>query len=299
MFINFAKNGDYYAMKHLELGFVGFGLIGGSIARSLKKQNEDVSVHVYSRRKNPALDEGMAEGIIDSIWYEIDERFSTCDIIFLCAPVLKNTDYLSVLKPLLKPGCILTDVGSVKGNICKKAAELGLSRQFIGGHPMAGRHFSGYAYRTKTMYNGASMVLVPEDLNDTKSIERAKKLLSPIHFGKFTICDYDRHDAMIAFTSQMAHVVSNAYVKSPTAKNHDGFSAGSYKDLTRVAWLNETMWTELFLENKKHLIKELDYFITALQEYKTAMENDDAETLKKLLADGKHCKEEIDGITGE
>ena len=142
-------------------------------------------------------------------------------------------------------------------------------------------------------------VLVPEDLNDTKSIERAKKLLSPIHFGKFTICDYDRHDAMIAFTSQMAHVVSNAYVKSPTAKNHDGFSAGSYKDLTRVAWLNETMWTELFLENKKHLIKELDYFITALQEYKTAMENDDAETLKKLLADGKHCKEEIDGITGE
>ena len=170
---------------------------------------------------------------------------------------------------------------------------------FIGGHPMAGRHFSGYAYSTKTMYNGASMVLVPEDLNDTKSIERAKKLLSPIHFGKFTICDYDRHDAMIAFTSQMAHVVSNAYVKSPTAKNHDGFSAGSYKDLTRVAWLNETMWTELFLENKKHLIKELDYFITALQEYKTAMENDDAETLKKLLADGKHCKEEIDGITGE
>ena len=299
MFINFAKNGDYDAMKHLELGFVGFGLIGGSIARALKKQNEDVSVHVYSRRKNPALDEGMAEGIIDSIWYEIDERFSTCDIIFLCAPVLKNADYLSVLKPLLKPGCILTDVGSVKGNICKKAAELGLSRQFIGGHPMAGRHFSGYAYSTKTMYNGASMVLVPEDLNDTKSIERAKKLLSPIHFGKFTICDYDRHDAMIAFTSQMAHVVSNAYVKSPTAKNHDGFSAGSYKDLTRVAWLNETMWTELFLENKKHLIKELDYFITALKEYKTAMENDDAETLKKLLADGKHCKEEIDGITGE
>ena len=108
MFINFAKNGDYDAMKHLELGFVGFGLIGGSIARSLKKQNEDVSVHVYSRRKNPALDEGMTEGVIDSIWYEIDERFSTCDIIFLCAPVLKNTDYLSVLKPLLKPGCILT-----------------------------------------------------------------------------------------------------------------------------------------------------------------------------------------------
>ena len=161
MFINFAKNGDYYAMKHLELGFVGFGLIGGSIARSLKKQNEDVSVHVYSRRKNPALDEGMAEGIIDSIWYEIDERFSTCDIIFLCAPVLKNTDYLSVLKPLLKPGCILTDVGSVKGNICKKAAELGLSRQFIGGHPMAGSEKTGFENSTDILLENAYYLLTP------------------------------------------------------------------------------------------------------------------------------------------
>ena len=116
--------------------------IGGSIARALKKQNEDVSVHVYSRRKNPALDEGMAEGIIDSIWYEIDERFSTCDIIFLCAPVLKNADYLSVLKPLLKPGCILTDAARVKGTPVQ-AAELGLSRQFIGGHPMAGSEKNG------------------------------------------------------------------------------------------------------------------------------------------------------------
>lgn len=161
---------------------------------------------------------------------------------------------------------------------------------------MAGRHFSGFDYSTKTMYNGASMVLVPESPGDTQAIERAKKLLSPIHFGKFTICDADRHDAMIAFTSQMAHVVSNAYVKSPTAKNHDGFSAGSYKDLTRVAWLNETMWTELFLENKEHLITELDYFINAVTKYRDALVNDDAATLKQLLADGKKCKEDIDGI---
>lgn len=161
---------------------------------------------------------------------------------------------------------------------------------------MAGRHFSGFDYSTKTMYNGASMVLVPENQDDTAVIDRAKRLLSPIHFGKFTVCDADRHDAMIAFTSQMAHVVSNAYVKSPTAKNHDGFSAGSYKDLTRVAWLNETMWTELFLENRTHLIKELDYFINAITEYRDALDAEDADTLKALLADGKRCKEEIDGI---
>lgn len=162
---------------------------------------------------------------------------------------------------------------------------------------MAGRHFSGLEYSMKTMYNGASMVLVPEDLSDTTTIERAKKLLSPIKFGKFTICDANHHDAMIAFTSQMAHVVSNAYVKSPTAKNHDGFSAGSYKDLTRVAWLNENMWTELFLENKEHLIEELDYFINALTQYKVAIEANDANTLNKLLAEGKRCKEEIDGLS--
>ena len=162
---------------------------------------------------------------------------------------------------------------------------------------MAGRHYSGLSYSMKTMYNGASMVLVPEDLSDTTTIDKAKKLLSPIKFGKFTICDPRRHDAMIAFTSQMAHVVSNAYVKSPTAKNHDGFSAGSYKDLTRVAWLNENMWTELFLENKDCLLEELTYFINSLNEYKIAMENNDADTLKALLADGKKCKEEIDGIS--
>ena len=139
------------------------------------------------------------------------------------------------------------------------------------------------------------MVLVPEDLNDTKSIERAKKLLSPIHFGKFTICDYDRHDAMIAFTSQMAHVVSNAYVKSPTAKNHDGFSAGSYKDLTRVAKLNEDMWTELFLENPDNLADEIDTLIENLQEYSWAIRENDSETLRQLLKDGREKKAIIDG----
>ena len=161
---------------------------------------------------------------------------------------------------------------------------------------MAGRHFSGYDYSMKNMYNGASMVLVPHDLSDEKTIKRAKQLLSPIKFGTFTVCDAKRHDAMIAFTSQMAHVVSNAYVKSPTARDHDGFSAGSYKDLTRVAWLNEDMWTELFLENRESLLTELNCFIESMTEYRDAIEAEDSDRLWKLLHDGKVCKEEIDGI---
>ena len=159
---------------------------------------------------------------------------------------------------------------------------------------MAGRHFSGYDYSTKNLYQGASMVLVPEDLSDTALLERAKKLLEPLKFGKYTVCDAKRHDAMIAFTSQMAHVVSNAYVKS--AKNHDGFSAGSYKDLTRVAWLNETMWTELFLENKEALLFEIDCFIKSMTEYRDAIASEDAERLKALLKDGKDAKAAIDGV---
>ena len=281
----------------MTIGIVGLGLIGGSFAKAYS-DNDEHKVLAYNRSKE-VIQAAYNDKAIDG---ELNEgNIKDCDLILLCLYPQLCIDYLTKMAPYIQKGTMVIDCCGTKELICKScypiARQYGFT--FIGGHPMAGRHFSGYAYSTKTMYNGASMVLVPEDLNDTKSLERAKRLLSPIHFGKFTICDYDRHDAMIAFTSQMAHVVSNAYVKSPTAKNHDGFSAGSYKDLTRVAWLNETMWTELFLENKKHLIKELDYFITALQEYKTAMENDDAETLKKLLADGKHCKEEIDGITGE
>ena len=116
-------------------------------------------------------------------------------------------------------------------------------------------------------------------------------------FGKISYTTAEKHDELIAFTSQLAHVVSNAYVKSPTARNHDGFSAGSYRDMTRVAWLNEKMWTELFMENRDCLIREIDIIVNALNEYRTAMENDDAETLENLLRDGRIAKEQIDGKT--
>lgn len=206
MFINFAKNGDYDAMKHLELGFVGFGLIGGSIARSLKKQNEDVSVHVYSRRKNPALDEGMTEGVIDSIWYEIDERFSTCDIIFLCAPVLKNTDYLSVLKPLLKPGCILTDVGSVKGNICKKAAELGLSRQFYRRTPNGRFRKNGVQKIPLYLIGKCYYLLTPFEETPLENLSLLKELVAKTG-ANCVVLSPSEHDKITA-PSAMCHTLS-------------------------------------------------------------------------------------------
>ena len=282
MFINFAKNGDYDAMKHLELGFVGFGLIGGSIARSLKKQNEDVSVHVYSRRKNPALDEGMTEGVIDSIWYEIDERFSTCDIIFLCAPVLKNTDYLSVLKPLLKPGCILTDVGSVKGNISKKAAELGLSRQFIGGHPMAGSEKTGFENSTDILLENAYYLLTPFEETPLENLSLLKELVAKTG-ANCVVLSPSEHDKITAAISHVPHIIAVSLVNMVRTSDNEeqnmkAFAAGGFKDITRIASSSPQMWQDICLANSE----SIDYFLSHFE---------------KQIEDFRHMIAEKDGAS--
>lgn len=139
------------------------------------------------------------------------------------------------------------------------------------------------------------MVLVPPVFDDPLLLERAKEALAPCNFGSFSITTAQEHDKMIAFTSQMPHIVSNAYIKSPTAQSHKGFSAGSYKDLTRVAWLNPQMWAELFLSNKENILNELTLYINSLNEYKKAIEADDEERLIAILDEGRRCKEEVDG----
>ena len=160
---------------------------------------------------------------------------------------------------------------------------------------MAGTQYSGFKNAKATMYHGAPMVIVPPDFDDVLLFDHVKQLLQPAGFARFSFTTAEAHDEMIAFTSQLAHVASNAYIKSPTAKKHKGFSAGSYKDMTRVAWLAPHMWAELFMENKEFLLKEIDCYIEHLSEYKTAMENDDEETLIRLLDEGKKRKEEVDG----
>ena len=160
---------------------------------------------------------------------------------------------------------------------------------------MAGSHFSGFKYSRSNLFQGAPMVLVPPKFDDPMLLERAKEALKPCNFGSFSVTTAKEHDKMIAFTSQMPHIVSNAFIKSPTALHHKGFSAGSYKDLTRVAWLNPQMWTELFLENGDNLLKELDFLIDRLGEYRKAIAENDAETLIRILDEGRMRKKEIDG----
>ena len=139
------------------------------------------------------------------------------------------------------------------------------------------------------------MVLVPDRFDDMQLIERIQSLLEPCNFGKFSICTAQEHDKLIAFTSQMPHVLSNAFIKSPTAGSHKGFSAGSYKDLTRVAWLNPQMWAQLCMENRENMLSELETYINNLKAYQTALEQQDMDELVRLLDEGRRRKEEVDG----
>ena len=160
---------------------------------------------------------------------------------------------------------------------------------------MAGSHFSGFKYSRSNLFQGAPMVLVPPRFDDMELLERVKDALAPCRFGRFSVTTAQEHDRMIAFTSQMPHILSNAFIKSPTALNHKGFSAGSYKDLTRVAWLNAPMWAELFLENRDNTLYELDTLIESLQAYRDAIASGDETALIALLEEGKRRKEEVDG----
>ena len=189
------------------------------------------------------------------------------------------------------------DTGGIKRPVCEACFKIAKKSGFVfvGTHPMAGNKYSGMKHSRGSLFKGAPLVIVPPSFDDMKLIDRVKAAMAPAEFGSFMLSHADKHDQMIAFTSQLAHVVSNAYVKSPTAKEHHGFSAGSYKDLTRVAWLNSQMWSELFLENKDNLMNEIDSLIGELKKYKDAMQKDDREGLQKLLQEGSDRKAELDG----
>ena len=280
------------------VGIVGLGLIGGSFAKAYKTFGEDWSVLAHD------IDGSMLA--LAQIDKDIDgmltkKNLKTCDLIILALYPTATIDYIKENAPYIQKNAIVIDCCGTKRTVCeelfKVAREFGFL--FVGGHPMAGRHFSGYKYSRATLFKDASMIIVPEKMDDSAVdvIAKIVELLEPARFGNITTASAKRHDQMIAFTSQLAHIVSNAYIKSPTALEHRDFSAGSFKDLTRVAWLNEMMWSELFLENKDYLLSELSFLMNSLEEYKKAIENDDAQTLQGLLRDGKEQKKESDRLS--
>jgi len=277
----------------MKVGVVGMGLIGGSL---IKAYNENTNWEVYGYDIDTKIVKLaiLAEDMKD----ELNETtIKDCDLVFIALYPSLSIEYLRKMAPHISKSAIVIDCCGTKEAVCKAGFEIAeeYGFTFVGGHPMAGLHYSGYKYSNRDMFKKATMVLVPKSFDDINFLSRVKELLTPAGFNNVTVTTAEKHDKMIAFTSQMAHLVSNAFIKSPTAKEHVGFSAGSYKDLTRVAWLNENMWTELFLENKDNLLYELDLFIDELVRYRKAIKNDDADALKELLYEGKKCKEEVDG----
>jgi len=275
----------------MNIGIIGLGLIGGSFAKAYKAAGHTVYAGDIDKS---ILDFAVLSGAVDAPLDE--EALSRCGLILIALYPQAAIEFLDKMARHILVSATVIDCCGTKKNICaagfKAAAQYGFT--FAGGHPMAGTEHSGFKHSKANMFKGASMIIVPPMYDDIQFLEKIKVLLAPAEFGRLTVTTAEKHDAMIAFTSQMAHLVSNAFIKSPTVLEHKGFSAGSYKDLTRVAWLNERMWAELFLENKENLLHELDLFLASLKEYRDALQKEDFSKLQSLLLDGKRLKEEVD-----
>ena len=277
----------------MTVGIVGLGLIGGSLAKAFHR---DGSVTVLGCARTQSTAEfALLAGDIDGIL--TPERLAECELVLLAAYPKACIEYLRAHADEFSKTGVVMDCGGTKKDICEVGFALAQEHgfTFVGGHPMAGTQYSGIKYAKANMFDRAPMVIVPPVYDDIEFLMRIKALLKPCGFGRISVTTAEAHDEMIAFTSQLCHIVSNAYIKSPTAGRHRGFSAGSYRDMTRVAWLNADMWAELILENRENMLREMDVILDNLAKYRDAIAADDFSALRGLLQEGKLRKEEIDG----
>ena len=274
------------------VGILGLGLIGGSFARAYALAGHTVyAAELDESMLQFAQLSGAVHGKLD------DDTIGQCDLLLLAIYPDGSASFLEKNAHLVNQNALVIDCCGVKQEICNRcfplAAEYGFT--FVGGHPMAGTQFSGFKYSRANLFEGQPMVLVPPVFDDIHLLQRVKDALAPCQFGIFSVTTAAEHDKMIGFTSQMPHIISNAFIKSPTAASHKGFSAGSYRDMTRVAWLNANMWAELCMENREFLLDELDFYIESLTKYRDALQDQDITSLTALLEEGKRRKEEVDG----
>jgi prephenate dehydrogenase len=271
-----------------KIVIVGLGLIGGSMAKAFKEYT-DYTVCGIDTDKN-VLKSAVECGAIDKIGN--NEDIKSADIIYLCLYPKADIDFVNSHADLIPSNCIVTDTCGIKSEICAHlpiiAKEHGFT--FIGGHPMAGKEKNGFYASEAELFAGASYIIVPCGA-PRKAIDLLTVISVKLGFGGTVITTPEHHDRMIAFTSQLPHVLACAYVMSPCCKEHVGYSAGSYRDVSRVANINEKLWTELFTDNKKSLVKELDILINNITDIKNAVENCDDNLLRELLKKGRLIKE--------
>ena len=280
--------------KDTKILIIGLGVMGGSYAAALSRKGYRIKCIT---KEAADVRYGLENGMICYGTTEVEpELVKEAELVIFALYPTAFISWVEKYQGYFTPGTLITDVTGVKSEVVYKVQEiLREDVEYIAAHPMAGRERSGVEYADPTVFNGANYIVTPTERNSLEAIKLCKALGEELGFLRISELTPESHDEMIAFPSQLAHVVSNAYVKSPTAKSHAGFSAGSYKDLTRVARLNEDMWTMLFLENRAFLKEELDTLIGELTKYRDALAENDADTLHALLKEGRECKEAIDG----
>ena len=274
-----------------KVGIVGLGLMGASFGRVLVKNGYEV----YGADKSDAV---MQKALLAGAYTEPLDEKNAAEVDLLVVAIFPRAFEEAVRRylPFLKKGAVVSDFCGNKRIVAKAMKKLSAERGdvvFVGGHPMAGREYSGVEHSSVRLFDGASMILVPVT-EDLFALSELKKFYLSLGFGEVVVTTPEQHDKMISYTSQLCHVVSNAFIKSESAKTHGGYSAGSYRDLTRVARLNPDMWAELMMDNRDYLKGELDGLIRSLQAYSDALGKGEEEKLRALLAEGDRIKREID-----
>ncbi|WMJ88720.1 prephenate dehydrogenase [Anaerocolumna sp. MB42-C2] len=287
-------------MKDSIVGFIGFGLIGGSIARALKEINPGNTLIAFNYNKNKlgnGLKEALDDKVLDRISYDLNDTFPACDIIFLCAPVLSNITYLTNLKNVIKPDCIVTDVGSVKENIHKAVSELGLEHQFIGGHPMAGSEKTGYQNSHSKLLENAYYILTPTEKTSQDKLQKLYEIVSEISAIPL-ILNPKEHDTITAAISHVPHIIASSLVNlvkdsDDTSEKMRTLAAGGFKDITRIASSSPIMWQNICLTNTESIIQVLNQYISSLQDIGKALECKDEDYLYRFFDTASEYRDSI------
>ena len=286
-------------IETMNIGIIGLGLIGGSLAKAIKRFTQH-RVYVWNRTRATA-EKALAEQAADAI-LESPADYAQLDLMLLALYPETTIEFVRKHIGELKTGAVIVDTCGTKSKVCQACQKLSEEHPgvtFIGGHPMAGIEQSGYEVSQAELFANASMILVPPPKIDQKQLQQLQQFFLSLGFGTTKVTTAETHDRVIAYTSQLAHLVASSYIKSPTALMHSGFSAGSFRDMTRVALLQESMWTELFLENQEFLLPELDRLLKNLHDFRNALQAKDAPALQRLLHEGKTMKITVNHLPEE
>lgn len=277
-------------MKHKCFGFAGLGLIGGSIAKTIRRLCPEARIIAYNRTFS-AAQLAYSEGTADIICSEVDDTFAQCDYIFLCMPVSHNARYLEILAPIIKDTCILTDVGSVKSDIHHHASALGLDKHFIGGHPMAGSDKTGYEHASDHLLDNARYIITPTDASSPEAVKEYEELVRQL--GAIPIImGYEEHDYAAAAISHVPHLIASSLVhlvmeSGETADIMQTIASSGFRDTTRIASGSPVMWQQICLTNKDHICRLLEQYMELLSHTKEIVEQADADAIYEYLKEAQ------------